>query len=186
RFGRQTRDEWQFEHFGLVEAPRGVAQHRPGDVGNAVARLVKQLRRGAAKLHGAVHLNLDAPIGFGFDLLDPGRDRLGRNRGLRRQKLVQSQGHGFLRKSAGAQQTGGAEGQAGKPAAALKSAHENLLQGLKKKKLKWWLVVNQSSPPDQYPWPPAPGGSKRPAQSRACPTSAARHRNALPAVRQPL
>ena len=76
--------ERQLEYFGLGETARRVAQHGPGDVGDAVTGLVKQLGRRAAQLHGMEQLHLDSATRLGFDLLRPGHQCLGRNRCLGR------------------------------------------------------------------------------------------------------
>ena len=39
------RHEGQFEHLGLVEASRCVAEYGPGQIDDAVLRLIKQLHR---------------------------------------------------------------------------------------------------------------------------------------------
>ena len=106
-------NEGNLEHFRLDEAARGVAQHGPGDVGHAVLGLVEQLRGRAAHLHGVEHLHLDLAARLFFDLLRPRNDGLGRNGGLRREELVQTQGdllrHRAACKECCAHQTDGAE-----------------------------------------------------------------------------
>jgi hypothetical protein len=64
--------ERQLEDLDAREAPGRVARQRPDDIDHAVARLVVQLHRRAAELHGGVGLELDATAGFLLDLVHPG------------------------------------------------------------------------------------------------------------------
>ena len=52
--------------------------------------------RCAAELHGVEELHLDPAARLGFHFLRPGNERAGRYGGLRRQHLVQAQGHHLL------------------------------------------------------------------------------------------
>jgi hypothetical protein len=71
------REEGQLEHLGLGEAAGLVGRQGPHEVGHAVPRLVEELRRRAAQLHGRVDLALQLVVGFLGDLVAPGQDQVG-------------------------------------------------------------------------------------------------------------
>ena len=85
-------DEGKLECFGRREAARRIADDRPYQVYDVVLGLVEELRRRAAQRHGVVEFDLDTAAAIGLDLLSPGRQRLGRDRRLRWQHLMQPQG----------------------------------------------------------------------------------------------
>jgi hypothetical protein len=63
--------ERQLKHLDAREAPGGVGRQCPHDVDHTITRLVVQLHRRAAQLHGRVALELDAPTAFFFNLVHP-------------------------------------------------------------------------------------------------------------------
>ena len=66
-----AHDERQLEHLDAREAAGRVAGQRPHHVDHAVARLVVQLHRRAAQLHGRIGLELDAAARVLLDLVHP-------------------------------------------------------------------------------------------------------------------
>jgi len=111
--GARGSDKRDFKDFRLHETAGGVAQNSPGDVCDAIFGLVVQLCGGTAHLHGMEHLHLDLAARLFFDLLRPRNDGLGRNGGLRRQELVQTQSdllsHGTASDQRGTHQTDSVE-----------------------------------------------------------------------------
>jgi hypothetical protein len=86
-------DEGELEHLGAREAAGRVAGQGPDDVDHAVLRLVVQLRRLAAQLHGREDLDLDLAAGQLGDLLGPRVEQLRVRIGLGRQEVMQPQRH---------------------------------------------------------------------------------------------
>ena len=86
-------DEGQLEHLGRREAARCRSGQRPNDVDHAVARLVVELRRRAAELHGRENLDLEFAARALLHHLRPRRQHLGVAVGHRRQEMMQPQRH---------------------------------------------------------------------------------------------
>ena len=68
----------------IDEAAGLIGRDRPDDVGDAVARLIEELRRRAAQLHRRIDLALQAAVRFLVDLLAPRVEELRLDRRLRR------------------------------------------------------------------------------------------------------
>ena len=102
-FGRGlgvVHHERQLEHLRAREAPGGVAGKGPHDVDHTVTRLVIELHRRAAELHGGVGLELDAPARVFLDLVHPGLVHGEPDIGLRRHEGVELERDGLLGKAA--------------------------------------------------------------------------------------
>jgi hypothetical protein len=80
--------ERELENFHPREAPRRVAGQGPDDVGDAVARLVEELRGGAAQLHRRIELALQASRRLLLDPLAPRHEHLRVRRGAGRQEVM--------------------------------------------------------------------------------------------------
>jgi hypothetical protein len=91
--------EGQLEHLDAREAAGRVAGQGPDDVDDAVARLVVQLHRRAAQLHGGVALELDAAAGVLLDLVHPGLVHVQPDVGLRRHEGVELERDGSAARS---------------------------------------------------------------------------------------
>ena len=63
--------EGQFKYFNPRETARCIAGQCPNNVDNAIARLVVQLNRCTAQLHGGVGFKLNATARFFFNLVHP-------------------------------------------------------------------------------------------------------------------
>ena len=98
--GGALRHERQLEYFRFDEAAGLIGRDRPDNVGDAVARLIEELRRCAAQLHRRIDLALQAAVRFLVDLLAPRVEELRLDRRLRRQKVMDLQ-NDFLRDCAG-------------------------------------------------------------------------------------
>ena len=98
RGGRHPR---QFEHLGLGVAAGGIGGNGPDDVGDAVARLVEQLRRRAAELHRRIDLALQPVPRLFRDLVAPGLDQPNLGARSRRQEVMHLQHHLLRRRAAG-------------------------------------------------------------------------------------
>ncbi len=85
--------ERQLKGFRLGEAPWRITNQRPDEVNHTILRLVHQIGRFAAQLHGRIEFHLDLAAGFGLNLFSPWCQHLCRNGCLRRQHLVQFQHH---------------------------------------------------------------------------------------------
>ena len=91
-----VHDEGQLKDLDARESPGRAAANRPDDVDDTVARLVVQLNRSAAQLHGGVALELDAPAGFLLHLLHPRLVHQQPDVGHRGHEGVELQRHGLL------------------------------------------------------------------------------------------
>ncbi len=83
-------EERQLECFRRREAARRVADDGPDQIDHTVAHLIDELRRRAAERHGVELVDLNAAARIRHHLLAPGRQRLGWNRRLWRQHLVEA------------------------------------------------------------------------------------------------
>src|SRR5262249_609348 len=81
----------QIKYLDDREAASCVRRQRPHNIHDAVARLVEELLRAAAKLHRRKDIDLDPPLGFGLNLARPGCDEFSRYIAIPRQEVVKLQ-----------------------------------------------------------------------------------------------
>ena len=92
---RVPADERQLEHLRQRKAPRRIPGQRPDEVDHAIARLPVEVRRPAAELHRREHLDRDATIRPGRDLLRPRHEEQLVHDGLRRVERMHPQREGL-------------------------------------------------------------------------------------------
>ena len=91
--------EWQLKNFHAWESTCRVARQSPNNVDHAVPRLVVQLHRRAAQLHGGISFKFDASARVLFDLVHPCFVHVEPHIGLRGHEGVKLQSHSLLGKT---------------------------------------------------------------------------------------